>query len=84
MIKLVNGLDKGDTFEHQTVCTDFDSLPEIRDAQQLAMQELWFNASVFARARRDLGLTGDHAGPRGQQNFAAFFVKRRGRSRWLC
>ena len=75
MIKLVNGLDKGDTFEHQTVCNDFDSLPEIRDAQKLAMQELWFNASVFVRARRDLGLTGDHAGPRGQQNFAAFLSK---------
>ena len=84
MVKLINGLDKGNTFEHQTVCTGFDSLPEIRDAQKLALQELWFNASVFARARRDSGLTGDHAGPPGSAKLCSFFDERRYWSRWLC
>ena len=71
MINLVNGLDEGNTYSCQTVGASFDSLLEIRDAQRLARQEFWFIASVFARARRDLGLTGDHAGLPGQQTFAA-------------
>ena len=75
MISLVNGLDTGNTYSCLTVGDCFDSLPEIRDAQRLAGQEIWFNASVFARARRDLGLTGDHAGRPGQQTFAAILTK---------
>jgi len=75
MINLVNGLDEGNTYSCQTVGASFDSLPEIRDAQRLARQEIWFNASVFARARRDLGLTGDHAGLSGRQTFAAVLTK---------